>query len=165
MFCSGCGQAIAPDQPVCPQCGRPVLSAVPPVPGLAYQVESYRGKVRALAVVWFVYAGLELLLGFAGLTFMKHFFMGHMGPWMNGGGPPVWVFPIILRFAWVALLVRTGLAVAAGWGLLEQTQWGRIVAIVAAIFSLIKFPFGTAMGIWTMVMLLGYRNSTLYEQL
>jgi hypothetical protein len=71
--------------------------------------------------------------------------------------------PVILRFAGFFLLVRVGLAALAGWGLLERTQWGRIVAIVAACLSLIKFPFGTALGIWTLVVLLGYRNSTLYD--
>jgi hypothetical protein len=70
-----------------------------------------------------------------------------------------------MHLIWVAVLVRGALAVAAGWGLMERTQWGRIVAIVAAILSLLKFPFGTALGIWTLVVLLGYRNSTLYEQL
>jgi hypothetical protein len=39
------------------------------------------------------------------------------------------------------------------------------VAIVAAFLSLLKFPFGTALGIWTLITLLGYRNSTLYSQL
>ena len=48
---------------------------------------------------------------------------------------------------------------------LERAPWGRVVAIVAAILCLLKFPFGTAMGIWTLIVLLGYRNSTLYEQL
>jgi hypothetical protein len=57
------------------------------------------------------------------------------------------------------------LALAAGWGLMERAPWGRIVAIVAAFLSLLRFPFGTALGIWTLVVLLGYRNSTLYEQL
>jgi hypothetical protein len=70
-----------------------------------------------------------------------------------------------MRFAWVAMLVRAGLAAAAGWGLYERAPWGQIVAIVAAILCLLKFPFGTALGIWTLVVLLGYRNSTLYEQL
>jgi len=41
---------------------------------------------------------------------------------------------------------------------------GRIVAIIAAILSLIRFPLGTALGIWTLIVLLGYRNTTLYEQ-
>jgi hypothetical protein len=48
---------------------------------------------------------------------------------------------------------------------MERSEWGRIVAIVAAFLSILKFPFGTALGIWTLVMLLGYRNTTLYDQL
>jgi len=168
MFCSGCGATLVPGQAFCPQCGRPVapgVSPFPPVPDLAYQVQNYRGKIRALAIVWFVYAGIRLLVGFAALTFAKQFLSGNFGPWMNGATPPAWIFPAIFRIAWIALVVWSGLAVAAGWGLLENAQWGRVVAIIAAVVNLIKFPFGTAMGIWTLVMLLGYRNATLYERL
>jgi hypothetical protein len=166
MFCSGCGQPLAPGQAVCPQCGRPLAPVVPPVPGLTFQVENYRGKVRALAIVWLVYAGLTLLLGFAGLAFARAFFMGGFGPWMHMHGPlrPPWL-AALLPFAWVVVAIRGALAAIAGWGLIEYSDWGRVVAIVAAVLSLLKFPLGTALGIWTLVVLLGYRNSTLYEQL
>jgi hypothetical protein len=40
-----------------------------------------------------------------------------------------------------------------------------VVAIVAAFFNVLKFPFGTALGVWTLIVLLGYRNATLYDQL
>ena len=63
------------------------------------------------------------------------------------------------------MVVRSALALIAGWGLMERTQWGRVVAIVAAFISLIRIPIGTALGIWTLVTLLGYRNTTLYDQL
>jgi hypothetical protein len=147
-----------------------VAAPVPHVPGLEFQLESYAGKVRALSVVWFIYAGFALLTGIIGLAFANAFLSGRFGPWMNGPWangplPPQWLAPAIVHSAWMFLMVRAGLAVAAGWGLMEHAQWGRIVAIVAAILSLLKFPFGTALGIWTLVMLLGYRNSTLYEQL
>jgi hypothetical protein len=165
MFCSGCGQVLEPGQQFCPKCGRPAAQAVPPVPDLQFQLESYAGKVKILSIFWFVYAGLSLLLGFVGLAFVKAFFSGGFGPWMNGPMPPMWLGPAIMRFAWLILLLRAGLALAAGWGLWERTQWGRIVAIVASVLSLLKFPFGTAMGVWTMVVLLGDRNSTMYEQL
>jgi len=29
----------------------------------------------------------------------------------------------------------------------------------------LRFPLGTVLGIWTLVLLLGYRNTTLYDQL
>ncbi len=167
MFCSACGQPLSPGQALCSQCGRPVAPVVPPVPGLQFQVENYRGKVRALAILWFVYAGLSLLLGFTGLAFARAFFMGGFGPWMHSHGPvpPTWLFPAFLHLAWVLVVLRGALAAIAGWGLIEYSGWGRILAIVAAILSLLRFPLGTALGIWTLVMLLGYRNSTLYEQL
>ena len=170
MFCSGCGQALVQGQPVCSQCGRPVAPPVPPVPGLQFQLESYAGKVRALSIVWFIYAAFSLLTGVAGLTFAHAFFFNHFGkwphgPWTDGPFPQDWFGPAILHFIWFTLMVRACLALVAGWGLHERSQWGRIVAIVAAFLSLLRFPVGTALGIWTLVVLLGYRNTTLYEQL
>jgi hypothetical protein len=170
MFCSGCGQAIAPGQAFCPQCGRPAGAAIPAVPGFQFQLESYAGKIKALSFVWFIYAGLSLVTGIAGLTFARAFLGGHFGlwahgPWSTGPLPPYWFGTAVLPVLWMIVLCRSALALATGWGLMEREPWGRVVAIVAAIFSLLKFPFGTALGIWTLVVLLGYRNSSLYEQL
>jgi len=174
MYCSGCGQVLAPEQGVCPQCGRPAATPAPPMPpampGLEFQLQNYVGKVRALSVVWFIYAAFSLLKGIVGLFWANAFLFGHFGPWMNspwadGATPPMWFMHAILRFAGIFLVFRAGLALVAGWGLMQRAEWGRIVAIVAAFLCLLKFPFGTALGIWTLVVLLGYRNSTLYRQL
>ncbi len=168
MFCSGCGRSLETGQAICPQCGRPVappMPPMPPVPGFQFELERYSGKVRVLGILWLVYAGFSLLLGFAGLSFMKAFMSDGFGPWMHGPTPPNWFFPAAIHLAWLFLSIRAVLCAIAGWGLLERTQWGRIMAIVMAILSLIKFPFGTALGIATLVILLGYRNSTLYEQM
>ena len=168
MFCSGCGHALEPGQANCPQCSRPVIPATPvppPVPNFEFELARYAGKVRVLGVLWLVYAGLSLLLGFAGMAFANAFFAHGFGPWGRGGNFPWALGPAWIHLAWLFLSVRAVLCVAAGWGLLERTQWGRILAIVVAIISLIRIPFGTAMGIATLVILLGYRNSTLYDQL
>ena len=162
MFCSGCGHAIAPGQPVCPQCGRPTTVQIPMVPNLEFQVANYANRVRALSTVWFIYGGLGLVLGFIGLQFANSFMNGGFGPWMHG---PWSHGPAIIHFAWVMLILRSGLAFAAGWGLMHREPWGRVVALVAAFLCVFKIPFGTALGIWTMVTLLGYRNSTLYDRL
>jgi hypothetical protein len=165
MFCSGCGQPLQAGQPVCTQCGRPVAPPVPPIPGFEFQLESYAGKVRVLGILWLVYGGISLVLGFAGLTFAKAFFSGAFGPWSHGQMPPDWIFPMAIHFAWLAIAIRVVLCAVAGWGLLEHQQWGKVMAIVVAILSLIKFPLGTALGIATLVILLGYQNSALYDQL
>ena len=169
MFCSGCGHALDAGQQVCPQCGRPLAAPPPLVPNIAFELANYANRVRALSTVWFIYGGLVLVTGFIGLSFARAFF-AH-GPWMNGP----WThgeFPFgpdfgsaIIHFAWIMTILRAGLAFAAGWGLMERAPWGRMVAIVAAFLSILKIPFGTAIGIWTLVTLLGYRNTSLYDQL
>jgi hypothetical protein len=165
MFCSGCGNALAPGQAFCAQCGRPSAAVIPPVPGLQFQLENYAGKIRVLAIAWFVYAGIALLTGFAGLAFAHAILSGAFGDWIHGPATPRFIAPFLLQFVWVFLVARVALGVAAGWGLLQRAPWGRMVAIIAAIFGILKFPFGTAIGIWTLVIMLGYRNGTLYEQL
>jgi hypothetical protein len=171
MYCSGCGQPIAPGQPACPQCGRPAPASVPSVPGFAFQVEDYAGKIRALSVVWGIYAAFALLSGIAGLTFLHTFMSNHFGPfgghgpWGNSPFPEEWFGHALFGVIWFKLMFRTALAIFVAWGLHERAQWARIVAIVVAFLSLFSFPFGTALGIWTLVVLMGYRNATLYEQL
>ncbi len=165
MFCSGCGHALAGGQPACPQCGRPVAPIAPPIPGFEYQLAGYSNKVKTLGILWLVYAGLSTVLGIAAVSFAKAFFAGGFGPWAHGPMPAPFFFPAAMHFIWLALVVRGILAAAAGWGLLERAPWGRILAIVAAVVCLVKIPFGTALGIATLVILLGYRNSVLYEQL
>ena len=76
MFCSGCGQAVAPGQGVCSQCGRPVAAPVPAVPGFQYQLENYAGKIKMLGIFWFVYAALVMTTGLAGLAFASAFLSG-----------------------------------------------------------------------------------------
>ena len=165
MYCSACGHALAAGQPVCPQCGRPVAVVPPPMPGFQFEVAAYASKMRALSTVWFIYGGLSIVLGVIGLAFADAFFHGRFNYWTHGPFPPFWFGPAVLHLAWTMLVMRAGLALMAGWGLMERASWGRIVAIIAAVVNLIKFPFGTALGIWTLVMLVGYRNATLYDQL
>src|SRR4029077_12691821 len=60
----------------------------------------------------------------------------------------------------VALLIEGVLAVLAlpgiigGWGLLAQKQWARVLVIVLGILHLVNFPFGTALGVYTLWVLL-----------
>jgi hypothetical protein len=174
MFCTKCGTSIPANQAVCPQCGQFIAPVATPVPGMAFELENYRSQIKVLAIAWFVYGGLSLLLGIAGLSFARHIFMGGLGPWAQGpwahgpwmtGQMPPFLLPMVMGSLWVFIIIRSLFAFLVGWGLLEPTRWGRILAIVFAVLSLFRFPLGTALGIWTLVTLLGYRHSVLYEQL
>jgi hypothetical protein len=165
MFCSTCGHAIVPGQPVCQQCGRPVAATpVPQVPGFQFELTTYASKLRALAVVWYIYGGLTVVMGLAAMAFSDAWLSGRFHHWMHGPVPPAWMGPAVLQFAWIFTIGRAGLALAAGWGLMDRKPWGRIVAIISAFINIIHFfPFGLALAIWTFVTLFGYRNTTLYE--
>jgi hypothetical protein len=136
----------------------------PPVPGFQFELANYASKMRALSTVWFIYGALALAFGVIGMAFAGAWLAGH-GPWMHGPFSPFWLGPAILRFGWTFVIARSALALLAGYGLMERARWGRMAAIIAAFLSILKFPFGTALAIWTLVMLLGYRNTTLYDQI
>jgi hypothetical protein len=172
MYCSGCGQQIQEGAQNCAACGRtvpPPLSPVSAIPGFDWQLRNYATRIKTLGIFWAVYAGVALLTGLAGLGFL-HAFLGNHLAWMpheDFGDSPFleeWM-RFILHFAFVVLLLRSAMAAIAAWGLLTKAAWGRIVAIIAAFFSILKFPFGTGMGIWSLVSLMGYRNSVLYDHL
>jgi hypothetical protein len=69
---------------------------------------------------------------------------------------PPFLMPILPA---VALLFLAGavLGLIAGWGLLERQPWSRTFAIVMACFALLDVPFGTALGIYTLWVLLPER--------
>ncbi len=166
MFCSGCGQGLAQAQVVCPQCNRPVAPQLPPVPGFEFVLAAYASKIRVLGILWLVYAGISLFFGLVGMAILHSIFHGGTSHLFHGPLPDAWFFPGLLRFAWLFVVGRAALAAVAGWGLLERAQWGRIIAIIAAILDLFHVPpFGLALGIATLIILMGTRNWALYEDL
>jgi hypothetical protein len=50
----------------------------------------------------------------------------------------------------VYTVVMAGLALFVGYSLLTRRPWGRTLAIVVGILSLLKPFFGTALGIYTL---------------
>jgi hypothetical protein len=178
MYCGGCGQALVAGQAFCPRCGRTNVAGVPAgvVPAIP-SLTCVEKRVNALAVGWLVYAGFVVFFGVIGLFFAEAFLGGWAGHGMHGpfsglaNGHAHWHgffnglgMPLFfVRLGWLALLIRAGLAIAAGVGLQQKAPWGRWVAIVAAFLALFNIPFGTAMGIWTLVVLLNSSNAAGYE--
>jgi len=165
MFCNACGQPLAPGATACAHCGQPNL--VPPA-HTPYPMSSpfavVEGRIHALAYGWLVYAGLEACAGFAGLLIARTFLGMHLNQgWGNTMGLGAHLPFVILRFAWIAIVVRVALSALSGYGLLQKPAWARPVAIVAAILGLIHPILGTAMGIWTLIVLLNRENAAGYD--
>jgi hypothetical protein len=172
MYCSGCGQALVAGQGFCPRCGLANPTGAPPAympPSLLPPLAVVERRIDALAAGWFIYAGLVGITGLIGLAFAHAWMNGHMGygPWGHGYGRNFfnspWMPFFFLKFARVALLIRVGLALAAGFGLRQKATWGRWLAIVAGCLAILHPLLGTALGIWTLVVLLNAPNAEGYE--
>jgi len=105
--------------------------------------------VQLIGILWIVYGIMGLLLAF--FMFLVLFgisFIPNMGT----------IAPGILRLvAWAAGLFFLVLAlpqIIAGMGLMKHKEWGRILTLIVSFFHLVSVPLGTALGIYSFVILL-----------
>ena len=66
----------------------------------------------------------------------------------------------------ILLFAKASIGFFAGWGLLQREKWARILALVLAFISLFtNIPFGTALGVYTMWVLLSADSEREYDAL
>jgi hypothetical protein len=153
MFCDRCGTALQEFQRFCPKCGKGV-GAVPLMP-----VESrIAGHVRLLGIFWLAISAFRLLPGLALVSIFRYGF-----PFYTSGVPGF--VHGLMRGLGGLLLAGAVVGIVAGWGLLERQPWARTLAIVLGCFSLLDMPFGTALGIYTLWVLLPARSEEEYRQI
>lgn len=69
--------------------------------------------------------------------------------------------PVLVTVA----VLMAALAFVAGFSLLNRRPWGRMLAIVLAVLALFKFPFGTALGIYTLWVLAPATSAMEYDSM
>ena len=169
MFCHNCGASIIQGQKFCSKCGAelaatanppaqaaPTSPAAAPSPPVERRIEKH---AKILAILWLAASGLRLLPGL-GLLFFGGGMAMHFIPF------PVRAF--LLPFVGVVgafLLAGAVAGLVAGWGLLNYRPWARVLALILGAISLIHFPFGTALGIYTLWVLLPTESGREYQRL
>jgi len=152
MYCDQCGTSLPPAARFCSTCGKS-FAPVPQMPRIpANRVASH---LRNLGIIWIVYSIIHLLPGLI---------VGSMPHWMPFDDH-VFFFRGLFGVIGGFLMVKGVIGIIAGWGLLDRQPWARILAIVLGFFSLIHFPFGTAIGIYTLWVLLPSNSDIEYRQL
>ncbi|HEY7390972.1 MAG TPA: zinc ribbon domain-containing protein [Bryobacteraceae bacterium] len=154
MFCDQCGAQVPDSARFCQACGKAFGGAAPPVS--APTQGRVARHVRIVALLWLILSGFRLL---SAVTLMG---IGRGGIYIPG--MPFFVHQMLSGIGFV-FLIAAALGLAAGWGLLQRESWARMLAIVMGILNLFDPPFGTAIGIYTLWVLLPTDSEREYRQL
>lgn len=159
MFCNQCRTELQPDYNLCPKCGTPIGRLAQPlaVPGQG-RLERH---LRTLGILWIVVGALFLIPSAVLLTMGS---VAHVAiPGMEGMGRMLG--PPLLSLIGTVFLLLAGAQICVGWGLMQHQPWARIAAVILGILSLFHPPIGTALGIYTLWVLLSNNAGPEYEQL
>ena len=159
MFCDQCGSPIIAGQQFCSNCGKAVGSSVPVV-----QRTRVQQHVRLLAIFWIAYSALNVIGGvvtivLAGTMFGK---IGHVAEIPSQF--LIWMRPLMISLG-AMTLVKAAAGFFAGWGLLHRESWARILGLIVAFLTLLNIPVGTALGIYTLWVLLPAQSDREYRLL
>lgn len=161
MFCDGCGAVVQPGQSFCSKCGKQIVGPVSLVQPRAGRVQEH---VRLLGLFWLAFSAFNTIGGIVVFIIANTLF-GHFRPMGMPDAPTSFLRPLLSVVA-LLLVAKAACGFAAGWGLLQHERWARILALVLGFISLFtNIPFGTALGIYTMWVLLPAQSEREYDAL
>jgi hypothetical protein len=159
MYCDQCGAPLQSGEPRCGRCGKTVLGLI------ELRRSRVREHVRLVGILWMAYSALHAVGGVMVIMVAQVIF-GRVIHIPNGPPPEVtvWLRPILSFVGWL-LLVKAAAGLIAGWGLLQRQDWARTVALVVGFVALLNVPIGTALGIYTLWVLLPAQSDEEYKAL
>jgi hypothetical protein len=159
MFCDGCGTEVQAGQAFCSKCGKQIVGLVASAQLARNRVQRH---VHLLGILWLAISAVNgvggVLIVVAANTLIPHL--------RDLGAPkemPVEFFTAILNVVGILILAKAACGFLAGWGLLHREAWARVVTLVLGFIALIHIPFGTALGVYTLWVLLPAESQTEYE--
>jgi hypothetical protein len=122
--------------------------------------------IKILGILHIIYAGLVLLAGVIVLVVMGGI-AGFLGANPDRYSDSQVAPPLLMLIGFgvfVFLLVLSLPGIIAGFGLLGLKEWARILTIVLSAFELLSVPFGTALGIYGLWVLLKPETENLFHR-
>ena len=152
MYCDRCGTPFNSGSQYCTSCGKQLVAAAPPqAPATARAAGDgrVRRNINIVAGFWLANGVLRLIGVAWWIIFRRLVFDGGwpFGNWEPGLRSLVWGG---MFSAGIFLAVFGVIHLLLAWGLYEQQPWARMLGIVVACLALIRIPFGTALGIYTL---------------
>lgn len=153
MFCDSCGTPLQSGQSFCAKCGKAIIGGAQPWGSRVAR------HAQMLGILWIAYSALLLLVGMLMIVVFQHVLPGILRyePPQQQGPPPGVVFGLlrpVMHVVAVLILVKAAAGIAAGIGVLQRAGWSRILTLVLACVSLLSLPFGTALGVYSLWVLL-----------
>ena len=111
-----------------------------------------------------VVAWLHIVLGAIGIIVAIFLFFIIAGAGMiSGDEMAMALLAIVAWFLGILISVLSLPGIIGGFYLLQRKDWARILLIVVSILELLNFPFGTALGIYTLWVLMNNETIQLFK--
>jgi hypothetical protein len=169
MFCDKCGTPFTSGAQFCNSCGKAVGAAPIAAPARAAGPVS-AGRVQRhiplLATLWLA-SGI-LRFAKVGSIFIAGQMLPYLADWGIGGrfaNFPFNFLPFGLYSIAVVLALFGVAHLVLAWGLFQREPWARTLGLVIGFLALLRPPFGTALGIYTIWVLLPEHSGQEYERL
>jgi hypothetical protein len=152
VFCNRCGTPLQPGFSVCPRCAKQIGD-----PTRSVAQDRLEGHLRLLGILWIVLGSFFVVpAAFLLLFGSRAHFVLHDHQFLPQ------LIPLLLYLGGGALLILGAGGICVGLGLMQRQIWARTAAIILGILGLFHPPFGTALGIYTLWVLLADEHGDEY---
>lgn len=125
-----------------------------------------RDHIRILGILNIVMGALTALIGIAALLVLGGV-AGAISSGLSGdldnGQVAAPILAIVGLCIAVFFLILALPSILGGWGLLNFRPWARILIIIVSVLHLLNFPFGTALGVYGLWVLLSDEARRIFE--
>jgi hypothetical protein len=162
MFCDGCGANVQPGQAFCSKCGKQIVGPITVMQPIQGRVQRH---THLLSVLWLALSAFNALGGLivviVGTMLFPHLRQMHDAP----PDMPFGFLTVLVTTIGIFVLAKAACGFIAARGLMEHEPWARTAVLVLAFISLFNIPLGTALGVYTLWVLLPGESQQEYDAL